>query len=667
MASNLYEYSHGVYDRFSRDRAISLERKWNKNRAAFSRDTLLFDTYAGSWRPYQDKRIMVPATEEQFDEAGADDPASALDWRSDTFMTTTKQKVVAGANLVNDQLFKNGDIPFALDLFGTVIGDAANYEILNNKRTNLEQHIKETSRRTDTVKGMKKTVQSASLYGEGYFKMAMETIVYTSHRINKDTGKVETAYEELDFLSGDCISVWDIFRDLSVSDITTGDGIIHRSFVSVADLDDFIEGGEDDFWDTDALEVVRRRNNDTGNMNVGHAMPTPISSSGSDSISPHLRYLDYIDKSLEYLECWIRVPNKLLSEHTCEDFGEYGYTYCMVGLLDDEVVRFNPIDREDIPFLKIDWEIDPDSYPGIGVADNVEGDQKVLNGMIRNYEDNKKLSSNVMFAVNREFLSGDWDTWNPGKTIDLDGARDIREALQQFIVQDVGDNLINGIQMFLQFADMSSNIPRAQQGMPSNNPQTAFEIQQRLERSGKYIGSVISNIDEFLIQPFIETVYDILCLEPDFDDLGGAFRVNPLGFSSYESKAIKQQSLMSVFALTSQNPEFQRVINAQYFLTEISKTLGLNSDEFVKSKEQLQQEQQAAESSPEAQMQHRSQALMLEKLSAEVDKLKAEIALDYVKAGAEKMKASTDAVSNSSGNVNNAVSAFQEATEQEEQ
>ena len=627
-----------LFERFKNDRQTILENKWEKNRAAFARDTATFDAYAGAWRKYQAGGVQS-MTEEQFQELGADDPAQAYDWHSDTFYSLTKQKVVAGANLVNDQLFRGGDIPFGLALYSSHVTDAGLYSQLDQKRQYTEESMKEDMRLTDSCVEMKKVVQSASLYGEGYYKLKMDTVNYVSNRIDKKSGQIVTVYEQQEVLSGEMVSVWNIFRDLTYSDITLGDGIIHREFISLANMDDFLDAGEDDFWITCTLEeIYDSAYSDNSEGLGGHLNPGETST----SISPHRRYLDYSLSEFEYLECWVRVPCSVVDEFLCVPMRKRrtrGYTYVLCGLLEGKVVRFAEISAESIPFLKIDWEKDPDDCPGISIADNVEPEQKVMNGVIRSFEDNKKLTSNLLIAADKEALSGDWNKWEPGKQIDIDGARDINSVIQQFTIADVGNTLLGAVDMFLQFADMSSNIPRAQQGMPSGNPQTAFEIQQRLERSGKYIGNIISGIDDDLIRPFIERYYEFMCLEPEFEDMGGLFRVTPLGFSSFESKSLKQQGLMMIFSLINQNPEFQQVVNIQYFLREIAKSQGLNPNEFIKSDSQLQQEQQQRESSPEAQMQHRIQALQVEMLSKQVDELESKINLNNAKASSEMTEA----------------------------
>ena len=636
--SSLSGYVLNIFNRFVQDRQTVLEHKWEKNRAAFARDTVTFDAYAGAWRKYQAGGVQA-MSEEQFRELGANDPAQAYDWHSDTFYSLTKQKVVAGANLANDQLFRGGDIPFSLDLFASHITDAATYSELDTRRQYMEETMKEDIRLTDSCVEMKKVVQSASLYGEGYFKMKMDVVPYVSNRYNEREKRIMTIHEEQDVLSGEMVSVWNIFRDLNYSDVKMGDGIIQRQFISLADMDDFIEAGEENYWLVDVLlSIYDSAYSDDGSATENYNSSLGSNTSIATTISPHKRYLNYSMSDFEYLECWIRVPCSLLDEFNCVPLHKRrkrGYSYALIGLLDEKIVRFAEIEADSIPFLKIDWERDPDDCPGIGVADNVEPEQKVLNGVIRSFEDNKKLTSNLLIAADKESLSGDWNDWQPGKQIDIDGARDINSVIQQFTVADVGQTLLGAVDMFLQFADMSSNIPRAQQGMPSGNPQTAFEIQQRLERSGKYIGNIISGIDDNLIRPFVERYYDFLCLEPDFEDMNGLFRVTPLGFASFESKSLKQQGLMMIFSLINQNPEFQQVINIQYFLREISKSQGLNPNEFIKSDEQLKQEQQQREASPEAQMAHRMNALQIEMLSKQVDELQSKINLNNAKASAE--------------------------------
>ena len=84
-----------LLDNWMRDRKSLLEDKWNKNRAAYTRDGEGFDSLCGTWMEYQ-KNEHVAASEDEFNDASANQFETSVDWHSNTFLDITKQKVMAG-------------------------------------------------------------------------------------------------------------------------------------------------------------------------------------------------------------------------------------------------------------------------------------------------------------------------------------------------------------------------------------------------------------------------------------------------------------------------------------------------------------------------------------------------------------------------------------------
>ena len=625
--NSLVRFCNKLLDTWKRDRQTLLEPRWNRNRAAFECDTDEFDMYAGVWKAYQGGSDR-PITEDEFYDKDFEGN-SCRDWHSRTFLPISKQKAVALTNLINDQVFRSNRIPFQSQIYPDLYADEAQYAELDERRTKIQDKLYEMLDRTDAVKGFKDCVRTASVYGEGYVRKVVQRVELRS--VTKEQG-IRTEYK--DYLGAEHVSVWDMFRDLQFDDLDDGDGLCQRTFVSIADMQRIVtEEGEDSYWLPDQLKCA-----------VSELHRGSDYSGDNTSVNPRLRDFSDFSSKYEYYEFWVRVPARLAEDFerkACvdidveienEDYLDSVYVLC--GVLGNTVIRYARVERGDHPFYRFEFERDPDRVGGISVIDNVVNEQIVLNGMIRSYEDNKKLSSNLILASDEAAFVGDYKDWEPGLDLKLRGRRNINEAIQQFIVADVGDTLVSGIQMFSQFADMSSMIPREQQGMPSNNPQTAFEIQQRLERSGKYVGQIISHLDSVL-EDYVNDCYEFLCEDPEFADLGMAFKMTALGFSSYEARALRQQGLMQLMALINQNPEWKAKVNADFFLEESAKSVSIPPSQFVKSDEKLEEEQQQREADPLYQMNMKKMDLEIRKLAAEVKETESEAVLNNAKAASE--------------------------------
>ena len=196
--------------------------------------------------------------------------------------------------------------------------------------------------------------------------------------------------------------------------------------------------------------------------------------------------------------------------------------------------------------------------------------------------------------------------------------------LHQFIVQDVGSGYMDVINMALSMADMSSNIPRTSQGQESSNPQTAYEIQQRLERAGKYIGRVISNFDMMIIEPMVERFYRLNMTNEEVPfNIKVPMNVRANGFASYETRLIKTQKLMQALQLFNQAPPDERSkIKLDWIYTEIAKSNDIAPSLIMKTPEELEADAQAAQVAQE--QNNELMRLDMEKQSAEIKKLMAQ-------------------------------------------
>ena len=151
------------------------------------------------------------------------------------------------------------------------------------------------------------------------------------------------------------------------------------------------------------------------------------------------------------------------------------------------------------PFFMLDWLDQDDEKGSIGVAEMVRNAQEMVNWAVRAYEDNKKQTANAVWVLKRRLLVNDLKSIVPGQKIDVqDDCDDVRKAVMQLATQDVGEQLMNLIQLAEKYADKDSLIPALQQGQDVKEPQMrAFVAARQLEQAGKYIGQIISNIDTF--------------------------------------------------------------------------------------------------------------------------------------------------------------------------
>ena len=164
---------------------------------------------------------------------------------------------------------------------------------------------------------------------------------------------------------------------------------------------------------------------------------------------------------------------------------------------------------------------------------------------------------------------------------------------------------------FANLADEYTGIPRY---MTGGNPtggagRTASGMSMLMTNAGKSIKQVIANIDEHVIKPCIDRLYYYNMRYSDDPDLKGDVDVQARGAASLMEKESAAQRRNEFLATALNSPVAQQVVGPQgiaELLRQAAKTLDMNVDDIVPSKEQiqLQQMQQQAQMTNEANQQN---------------------------------------------------------------
>ena len=89
---------------------------------------------------------------------------------------------------------------------------------------------------------------------------------------------------------------------------------------------------------------------------------------------------------------------------------ELGEVEIMAEILGDNIIRYNRNRSEKRPYKLCVMERELDETTGRGIADSADPLAGVVNGIWRAFEDNKKLSANVVMAKISKYLMPGQDT-----------------------------------------------------------------------------------------------------------------------------------------------------------------------------------------------------------------------------------------------------------------
>ena len=312
----------------------------------------------------------------------------------------------------------------------------------------------------------------------------------------------------------------------------------------------------------------------------------------------------------EVLEYWGNVSIELLKENDIEvpeEFDDGDEMQANIWYCNGKVIRLvlNPFKPSRIPYYATPYELNPYSLAGVGIAENMDDTQTLMNGFMRMGVDNAVLSGNLIFEVDEtNMVPGQDMSVYPGKVFRRQGG-----APGQAIFGTKFPNVsTENMQMFdkaRQLADESTGMPSFAHGQTgvSGVGRTASGISMLMNAAGGSIKTVIKNIDDYLISPMGKAFFNFN-MQFDFDpEIKGDLEVNARGTESLMATEVRSQRLMQFLQIASQ-PSLMPFAKFQYIIREIAKSMDLDPDKVTNNMEEAAKQamllQQTAGTAPAA-------------------------------------------------------------------
>ena len=313
----------------------------------------------------------------------------------------------------------------------------------------------------------------------------------------------------------------------------------------------------------------------------------------------------------EVLEFWGSVERELLEQNDVKipkelenaDELQANIWYCNGRILR---MVLNPFKPARIPYYAVPYELNPYSLFGIGIAENMDDTQTLMNGFMRMAVDNAVLSGNLVFEVDETNLTPGQDmSVYPGKVFRRQGG-----APGQAIFGTKFPNVSNeNLQLFdkaRMLADESTGMPSFAHGQTgvSGVGRTASGISMLMNAAAGGIKTVIKNVDDYLLRPIGEAFFSFN-MQFDFDpDIKGDLEVSARGTESLMANEVRSQRLMQFLQVAS-NPALAPFAKFPYIIREIAKSMDLdpdkvtnNMDEAIRQAVLIQQNAPAAPTAP---------------------------------------------------------------------
>ena len=291
----------------------------------------------------------------------------------------------------------------------------------------------------------------------------------------------------------------------------------------------------------------------------------------------------------EVLEFWGYVDIELLEDHDIKipkDMRDLEQVSVNIWTCNGQVLRLvlNPFTPSYLPYYAVPYEVNPYSFFGIGLAENMEDTQTLMNGFMRMAVDNAALSGNLIIEVDETNLVPGQDlSVYPGKVFRRQGG-----APGQAIFGTKFPNVANeNMQLFDKarvLADESTGFPSFAHGQTgvSGVGRTASGISMLMSAANGSIRSVVKNIDDYLLSPLGKAFFHFN-MQFDFDDqIVGDLEVKAQGTESLMANEVRSQRLMQFLGVV-QNPALAPFARTDYIIREIAKSMDLDPDKVVNS------------------------------------------------------------------------------------
>ena len=286
----------------------------------------------------------------------------------------------------------------------------------------------------------------------------------------------------------------------------------------------------------------------------------------------------------EVLEYWGMVDTELLEEQGVDipkDLKEFDELQANVWICNGKLLRMvlNPFKPSKIPYSAAPYELNPYSFFGVGIAENMDDTQTLMNGFMRMAVDNAVLSGNLIVEVDETNLVPGQDlSLYPGKVFRRQGG-----APGQAIFGTKFPNVSSENMMLFDkarvLADESTGFPSFAHGQTgvSGVGRTASGISMLMGAAQGSTKTVIKNVDDYLLRPLGEGFFRFN-MQFDFDpEIKGDLEVKARGTESLMANEVRSQRLMQFLQIAS-SPALAPFAKFQYVIREIAKSMDLDPD-----------------------------------------------------------------------------------------
>ena len=251
----------------------------------------------------------------------------------------------------------------------------------------------------------------------------------------------------------------------------------------------------------------------------------------------------------------------------------------------EEVLRcvLNPFTPVRIPYQAFPFEINPYQLWGVGVAENMEASQKLMNGHYRMAIDNLALAGNLVFDVDEASLV-------PGQNMDIFPGKIFRRqsgvtgtAINGLKFPNTAPENIQMYQISRQLADEDTGIPSIMHGQTgvTGTGRTASGLSMLMGSANLAMKTVIKNVDDYLLKPLGESYFQWnMQFNEKVENITGDLEIKPRGSAAVMQKEVRTQRLTTLLQ-TVANPMLAPFIKIPNLMRELAISQDIDPESLV--------------------------------------------------------------------------------------
>jgi|TARA_R110001583_G_scaffold1990_3_gene14850 hypothetical protein len=426
---------------------------------------------------------------------------------------------------------------------------------------------------------LRNAIFEAALFGTGIVKGPFNhNKIIGRWNKNEETGEREYSPLTIRVPRIEFVSIWDFFPDPSATTIDECEYTFHRHKLNRSQLRAL---SKLPYFDKEAIREC---------LVMG---PNYEEKDYEQALKDDTRSDEYGAAQFEVLEYWGIMDAEYAREvgmELSEDVDDLDELQVNAWISNGKLLRtvINPFTPYRLPYNAFSYERNPYSFFGIGVAENMDDSQQIMNGHARMAIDNLALSGSVVFDVDESALVG-------GQSMDIYPGKVFRrqagmpgQAIHGVKFPNTTQENMMMFDKFRQLADEQTGIPSYSHGQTGvqSMTRTASGMSMLLGAASLNIKTVVKNLDDFLLKPLGQAYYQWNMQFFDGElDIEGDLEIRAMGTNSLMQKEVRSQRL-TMFLQTAQNPAIAPFVKISKIISELAYSLDLDPDEILNDPEE---------------------------------------------------------------------------------